>query len=479
MSSVTPSRVAAPFAWLAVLLLHAPAAAQDVRTAEAGRPLTLAAAIGEALGRSPALRPAEDAIEIAAIRQTVAASRFGLKMGPTFTAGSDALGTMHRRFGFTAAKRMTTGTQVRIDGDWLHYGAEETPYGGGGGVTVAVTQPLLRGLGPAITAPLRDAERATVTSERSLEEARRNLILVVAGAYYGAVRQQRLVESGGRALERAVALRRASEARTRVGLATKLDVLRADLLVSESQAHVDRQRELLADSLDQLKVLMGRPLDAAIALPIGDVAAGSPVDVTGTSDTLDSLIASALSRRLDVREARDRIVDAERTAAVSRWNLLPQVDLTVAYTKRGFGGDVFGPLLDGWRFGLTTSYPLDRAAEAAAAGTAKIATRAARRALTDLEQQAAADVRRAWRARERAGAGIEIQTKAVALARQQLKLAEMRYQRGVAGNFDVIDAESNLFRAESALITAETERALAELALQRAAGTLDPSRYLP
>jgi outer membrane protein TolC len=460
---------------LGLALVTSNAAAQTL----ADIPLDLHAAVAEALRRSPALRPAQDAIEVAAIREDLAASQFGVKMGPTFTGGMDAFGAAHNQVGFSVAKRLRTGTEVRAGADWTRYGAANAPFTDGG-LTVAIAQPLLRGLGPAVTATLRDAERATLSSERRLEAARQDLVLTVAGAYFGAIRQQRLVASGARALDRAVALRRASEARTKVGLATRLDVLRADLLVAESDAHLDRQRELLADTLDRLKLLLGRPLDAAIALADDDIPGAG---ARGTSDpsALDALVAAALGRRLDLREAHARVGDAERAASVARWNLLPQVDLTATYTRRGLGGstNLLQDAIGGWRVGVATSYPLERAAESAAAQTATIGTRAARLALADLEQQAAADVRRAWRARERAAAAIEIQRKAVALARQQLRLADLRYQRGVAGNFDVIDAESNLFRAESALITAQADRALAGLALERATGALDPSRYLP
>ena len=48
----------------------------------------------------------------------------------------------------------------------------------------------------------------------------------------------------------------------------------------------------------------------------------------------------------------------------------------------------------------------------------------------------------------------------------------LRYQRGLAGNFDVVDAESNYVIARSALVSLLTSYAVARLELRRATGTL-------
>lgn len=93
------------------------------------------------------------------------------------------------------------------------------------------------------------------------------------------LREQRFVEASDRALERAIKLKRASEARAGVGLATQLDVLRADLMVSQAQASLASQRESLAGRLDQLKLLMGRHMDSPI-----EIAGDGLVELTREAD---------------------------------------------------------------------------------------------------------------------------------------------------------------------------------------------------
>ena len=51
-------------------------------------------------------------------------------------------------------------------------------------------------------------------------------------------------------------------------------------------------------------------------------------------------------------------------------------------------------------------------------------------------------------------AELEAQTNKVEQARTKLEIARVRFQRGLANNFDVTDAQEDLVEAESALLVA-------------------------
>lgn len=441
--------------------------------------LTLEAAIAEALRHSPALEPARDGVALAEIGHARARSEFGLRLWPSWSTMSDD-GLSATQVGVSIERALRMGTSFRLSGDVQRQtGASSVaPNAWSGAYSVAIAQPLLAPFNPATTARLRDAERGVVSHQRALEESRRELVVRVAQVYFAVVRQQRLAEAAQRAVARAEQLREASEARTRVGLATRLDVLRADLLASEARAQLESQIEALAEHVDQLKVMLDRPLEEPLEVDAGSIgAAPEPSPPAG----LETLIRSAMSSRLDVTEMRDRVQDARRALSVAKWNLVPDVTVEATYSGRPSAAsfqpaDVF--VRPGWRVRVGAAYAFDYAGAKASVASAEIAARAAARRLDDFAQVVETDVRRAARAVDRAAARIEIQAKAKALAEQQLALAEMRYERGLAGNFDVIDAEANLFQAESALIAAQVDRALAALLLERAAGLLDPERFL-
>jgi outer membrane protein TolC len=62
------------------------------------------------------------------------------------------------------------------------------------------------------------------------------------------------------------------------------------------------------------------------------------------------------------------------------------------------------------------------------------------------------------------------------VARQQLRLATLRYQRGLASNFDVVDAESSLVLARSTLASLISRHRIARVELLRTTGQLDVDR---
>jgi outer membrane protein len=451
--------------------------------------VTLRQAVAEALAASPALRAPDDSRTLADIRERQAAGRFGLKLTPTLQTGSDAAGFQQRGIGLGVSKRLQTGGNLRFDATSYRYGTGGSELHDNG-YTFTLSQPLLRGLGTAAKADLIDARRGTVAAARAYADARQQIVISVAQTYFAVMRARRLLEAAERSLDRAATLRVSSVARSKVGLATELDVLRADLLASQAEAELIGQREAVETTLDVLKLALGRRTENALVLSDEDLspplyegmraASSEPRCGELQNESIAARIQTALASRLDVREARDRIGDARRAQTVARWNLLPPVMLDVSYTRRGLGASVaplFGELFNGWRAGISTSYSFDRSDESAAAGVAGVSLHAAEQAAVDAERRAVEEVRRACRVWARTASTIDIQSKAVTLAERQSRLAQVRYERGVAGNFDVIDAENNLFQAQSGLIDAQVERAIAELMLQRVTGTLNPDAF--
>jgi outer membrane protein TolC len=134
--------------------------------------------------------------------------------------------------------------------------------------------------------------------------------------------------------------------------------------------------------------------------------------------------------------------------------------------------------LNGWRVGFGSTYSLNQRSDAAAAALAGIAAHGAERALAEVMERAAVDVRRAHRSMEQADELQGLLKHSLELAEQQRELATMRYERGLADNLEVVDAENSVFQAQSALISADIDRAMSVLLLQRATGTLSPDRFL-
>jgi outer membrane protein TolC len=451
----------------------------------AGAPLRLREAVAEALRASPALNSAADAVQNAKIQGKLASSQFDLKVVPNLNAGTAPANLGQRTIGVGVSKRLPFGSEITTSVDSFTYGSGPGALHDSG-YTVGVSQPLNR-FGAVARADLENAKRSIEGSERALLETRHQLIVAVAERFFGVLKSQRMVRAGELALDRAQTLTTASKARAEVGLVTQLDVLRADLLASQAAVTLANQREQLATALEDLNLLLGR--SAAESLDIADedlsdqalVANGFHLAASAAPAEADRLVREALAARPVVREAHDRVGDAQRTVSVSHWNLLPQASLNASFTQRGLGPAAnpgFADLLNGWRVGITTNYALDRAEQTAAAGTASVSLRAAERSAADTERQVEADVRRAYRSWSRSADTIDIQRKTVDMAEKQLRLTTLRYERGLATSLDLVDAETNLYQAETALIGAQVDRAMAALTLERVSGGLDPDRFM-
>ena len=66
----------------------------------------------------------------------------------------------------------------------------------------------------------------------------------------------------------------------------------------------------------------------------------------------------------------------------------------------------------------------------------------------------------------------------ILLAQQEVEVAQLRYERGLSNNLDVVSAEGNLLSTESRRIGALAELAVARLALRATMGILDPRKDL-
>jgi outer membrane protein len=356
----------------------------------------------------------------------------------------------------------------------------DAPYPRSTDLRLLLSQPLLRGAGPNATYfDLTNSRRAVQGQERSFELARQQLAVQVASAFYSVVAQRQLFEVAEQSLRRTEGLLEASDARLKVGMASKLDVFRAELQAAQAREGMIRSEAALETALERFRGFLALPPDD----PVEPEAVSLDPPEEGELEPLPVLVERALDRRLELAEARDRISDARRAAALARQNLLPQLDLNLGVTQLGFGrslSEAFDSADRQVEFFLSASYPLRRSTEKANRAVSEIEVQTRERGARQLELEIEREVHQAVRELDRIRKSLEVQRQAVDVAEQQRRLAELRYQRGLASNFDVVDAESNYVVARSSLVGLLTSYAVARLELLRVTGTLSvDTEFLP
>jgi outer membrane protein len=435
--------------------------------------VSLKVAVGLALERNFAILGSADTVSVSRMRETVSRNQFLPKLTPVFQRSDD-----DHRFGLNATQKLpwTGGSLTAAAGFRSDVNAAE-PFARTSNVQLFLTQPLLRGFGPNATFfELRNSRRGREAQERNHALARQRMVVDVTRAFYDVAQQRQLLSVSRQSLKRSDALLQASEARLKVGLVSKLDVFRAELQASQGRESMVRAEASLESALERFRALLGlSPAD-----PLEPEAHLLTETLEEPLEPLDVLTARALENRLDLLENKDQVDDARRAASLARQNLLPQLDLGVAFTQVG-SGPGFGSAL---RAGdsrvnvfLSTSYPIERSAEATNRAVAQLEVTSRRRFLHQRELEVQAEVRSAVRDLDRIRKSLELQRKAVEVAEQQRRLATLRYQRGLAPNFDVVDAEGSLVLARSALVNLLASYQVARVELRRVTGELDPGEY--
>jgi outer membrane protein TolC len=428
----------------------------------------LARAVALALEQNFGLLAAADGRRAAEFNEAAARAAFYPKLTPSYSRG-EGLNAVSldasQRLPWSGARLQATGT--------LRTAPAELGAPRSSDLNLSLSQPLLRGFGPTVTRyELENAQRASTGQERAFELQRQRLAIDVTSAFYQVVRQRQLKALAVQSLTRSESLLKASEARMAVGLASRLDVLRAELQAAQARDSMVSADAALETALERFRVLLG----LAPAQPLEPEEVALPETLPAESEPLEALVARARERRLELHESRDQVRDAERTLKVSRQGLLPQVDLRFAFSQVGIGQSLSESLRRGDRRTsvlLTTSYPVERAADRAAKAVAELNVEQRQRALRLREFEVEAEVRAAVRNLQRIRKSVDLQKGAVELAEQQHRLATLRYQRGLASNFDVVDAEGSLVAARTSLVGLLTDFQVARMELLRATGELD------
>jgi len=249
------------------------------------------------------------------------------------------------------------------------------------------------------------------------------------------------------------------------GVASRLEVVRAEAARADSAAAIPELERLIVLKENQIAVLLGRAPEA--------IPRGAALDrQTMPPATPPGLPSALLERRPDVRQAEQAVVAANATVGVTVANFFPRIGLTSFYGEQSdeienlvkgggsiwaIAGQAAGPIFQGGR--LLGGYRAARAAwDEAVALYERTALDAFREVSDTLTTQQKLTAVRDERERQ------------VASLTTAVRLAQTRYDSGLAYYFEVIDAQQELFPAELLLARTRRDQLIATVVLYRALG---------
>jgi len=311
----------------------------------------------------------------------------------------------------------------------------------------------------AISAARSNLEAASQQHEGNVQD----LILQVNQGYYRLLQAGHLVKVAEKSLENARYHLEFAKARFEAGLATRSDILKAEVEVSNSNLALIRSRNSRLSFQGALNVLLGQSADAPLEVvdDLQDLQQKEPTDFR-------TLLALAYEHRPELLGMNSQLQAQSANIKLARSNLLPWVSAAANYS---FSGSALSSLNKGWSFGLSLSYPIFSGFSLASRVTQeKIAFQAMDKRKSSLEQGLSLDVWNAFLASNEAKGRIENTQIFLANARENLGLSEEEYREGAGSMIEVIDAQTNMVAAEVSLIEALADFKISLAALDRALG---------
>ncbi len=311
---------------------------------------------------------------------------------------------------------------------------------------------------------LKAVKKSVEVSRFRYEQAVQQVLAGVAEVYFDHRRDlayEAVIEAN---IERARALLEQSRNRVRAGVATQIDVTRAEAeLLTAEQSRLQQQTVTVASAL-RLKQLLNLDLDLQLGLDPFEVR--REVDPGLRGMPLDHV----LERRADYQAA---ISDVDRLKLVRRAYARERAPTVDAVAQGGVSSE---RVLDGeedefWSVGVQMSVPVFEGNRISAnVRRTESELRQAEYERQDLARAIATELRIALQDVESQLAQIEVAEKNLALAAEELRLARVRYEQGVADNRELIEAENRYASSSFNLVRSHYSYNVARVEFARARG---------
>ncbi len=286
----------------------------------------------------------------------------------------------------------------------------------------------------------------------------------IAQSYFTHLRNLRKMDVVNANIVRARTLLELAQNQFTAGTVTRIDVTRAEAQLEQTlqarlqQETVDFQSELVLKRLLDIDPL--RPLQ----LTDFAVQRADPAKLgVGAEPT-------TFQQRADWLRAQKALEQSKIDVLSAKFERLPSIALSGQYGEAAANFDDSGKKQE-WFFGGTISVPIFDGLRAGADKRAALSRqRSQEQRLHALELQISAELLLARQDASSRNAQITVAEKNLALAREQLALAQERYRQGVADNREVVEAQTSLAVADDNYVEAVYQYNLSRVELARAKG---------
>jgi len=253
--------------------------------------------------------------------------------------------------------------------------------------------------------------------------------------------------------------------RYRGGVGSKLQTSRAEAALASTAAIIPELESRIAATENRISVLLGR---SPSTVARGEPLSNQPLPPS----TPAGLPAQLLERRPDIGLAEEEIVAANARVGIAMANFLPRIGMSAAF---GGTSDDLSDLVTGsaslWNLLGEVSGPLFQGGLRLSEYQAqKSAWEESRYHYEQSVLAALAEVSDALTAQQKLREELTQWERAVSSLQEAVRLSLLRYRQGLAGYFEVLDAQQRLFPAELRVAQLERDQLTTVVRLYRALG---------
>lgn len=316
----------------------------------------------------------------------------------------------------------------------------------------------------------RSARTGVRVAELEVSLAREQIASTVALAFVNALHEQQAVEAAKADLTLAEALLKLAEDQRRAGVATGIDVVRAQNRAVQQRVVLLQAQSGAEEALLTLQRIVG--LRQGAPLTLSESLRFSDAPLPGVAES----VGAALAERYEIKIAEETVRQRglERSA-----RLADQYPSLEAFGDYGSSGNLPTENARATRtYGLRVNIPIfNGGLTRARIEEASSLLRQAQLQLSDTRGRVEEDVRLALIALRTAALEVRAANENFALAERELQLARDRFQAGLGDNIEVINAQTALQAARSNQVTSLARYVATRVNLAAAMGQAAKFRF--
>ncbi len=318
------------------------------------------------------------------------------------------------------------------------------------GLTLNLSQPILRDFGPEVNRTLiRIAQNNVKVEGHVFLDRVLTVISTVEQTYWELVFTRENLTVAKAALKAAEELLASNRAKAKAGVMAIVDVLQAEAAVASRIEQILIAEKAIRDQEDQLRRLLN-PTEEDLRQDVRVLPSDQPVQALEPI-SLEEALDIAIEKRPEVLQAAKNIETSDLNVKFAKNQLLPSLAVQGTVGMAGLGKDP-ADMLDrnfngdfyNWGAGLVLSYPLGNRSAWSQFNKRQLEAKNAQASLQSARQQVIVTVREAVRRVQTDFKRIETTRSARILAEKQLQAEQERLNVGLSTTRFVLDFQRDL-----------------------------------